>query len=107
MPLAISPVQWAALRALREGELPTFSRLAAVAKLNSTTLRERSRREGWKTRRVTRSGKEAGSTAPEGDAATEALPDLPEGMSLEDVRKRLAEVLPATRAILLTVPSTD
>jgi hypothetical protein len=26
--------------------------------------------------------------------AGEALPDLPEGMSLEDVRKRLAEVLP-------------
>ncbi|WP_353642135.1 hypothetical protein [Mesorhizobium sp. WSM2239] len=94
MPAAISPVQLAALRALREGENPTFSRLGAAGKINPATLRERARRDNWKTRRFTRSGAEARSGAPEGEAGAEALADLPEGMSLEDVRKRLAEVLP-------------
>ena len=93
MPAAISPVQMEALRALREGAPPTFSRLAAAANINSTTIRERSRRDNWKTRRFTRSGKEVGSGAPEGEADAEALSDVPEGMSLEDVRKRLAAAL--------------
>jgi len=94
MPAAISPVQMEALRGLREGAPPTFSRLAAAANINSTTIRERARRDNWKTRRFTRSGTEVGSRAPEDEAEAEALSDVPEGMSLEDVRKRLAEVMP-------------
>lgn len=82
----VTAARWAALRALREGATPTFPRLAAAADLNPATIRERALRDNWPKRR----SKAAQAAA----LAGEALPDLPEGMSLEDVRKRLAEVLP-------------
>jgi len=36
------------MRALREGEAATFARLAAVADLHVTTIRERAMRESWR-----------------------------------------------------------
>jgi hypothetical protein len=73
------------------------SRLARRRDANLSAARRRSRpeprngperalRDNWPKRR----SKAAQAAA----LAGEALPDLPEGMSLEDVRKRLAEVLP-------------
>jgi hypothetical protein len=43
----VSLERWAALRALREGEAPTFSLLAAAANLNVTTIRDRATRYNW------------------------------------------------------------
>ncbi|EHK53514.1 hypothetical protein [Allomesorhizobium alhagi] len=91
----VSAVQWEALRALREGAPPTFPRLAAAADLNPATVRERALRDNWPKRRFPRQGSKASQiAAPECEAEAEPLSDMPEGMSLEDVRKRLAEVMP-------------
>jgi hypothetical protein len=88
----VSAARWEALRALREGQTPTFPRLAAAADLNPTTIRERALRDNWPKRRFPRSGSNVSQIAVL-EAGAEAV-DLPEGMSLEDVRKRLAEVMP-------------
>ncbi|HHY49600.1 MAG TPA: hypothetical protein GYA10_07620 [Alphaproteobacteria bacterium] len=48
MQRGIGAEQWAAIRALREDALPTFSLLATATGLNVSTLRERAAREGWK-----------------------------------------------------------
>lgn len=46
--------RWAALRALREGENPTFARLAAAAGLHIATLRDRASRDSWAKRHFPR-----------------------------------------------------
>jgi hypothetical protein len=43
----VSLERWAALRALREGEAPTFPRLAAATDLNVTTIRDRASCYNW------------------------------------------------------------
>lgn len=48
MQRGISAEQWAAVRALREDALPTFTLLAVATGFNVSTLRERASREGWK-----------------------------------------------------------
>jgi len=84
--------QWTALRELREGESPTFSRLAAAADLNSATIRERAVRDSWAKQSPRRSG--AGAPAP----VEIELPD--EDVSLEELRKRLAASMPRQLARL-------
>ena len=55
--------QWAALRALREGEEPTYVRLAAAARLNFTTIAHRASQQGWKKRERKRVGVRSGPLA--------------------------------------------
>jgi hypothetical protein len=43
----VSAERWAAIRALREGEPPTFPLLATATDLHPATLRERASRENW------------------------------------------------------------
>lgn len=52
----VSAEQWAALRALRMGEAPTFPRLSAASGLHVTTIRERASRDDWPKMRYPRSG---------------------------------------------------
>lgn len=66
---------WAGLRALREGENATFTRLAAVSGMHVSTIRERAAREGWA--RPDFSGRKA-------DARRTA--DARPGLSLDDDR---------------------
>ena len=47
MQRGIGAEQWAAIRALREDALPTFSALAAATGINHAVLRERASRDGW------------------------------------------------------------
>jgi hypothetical protein len=82
----VSDVQWAALRELREGEPPTFPRLAAAAELHQTTIRERALRHSWEKQPYRRSG-----SRPLEQAAIE-LSDIE--MPPEELRGRLAAVLP-------------
>jgi hypothetical protein len=89
---AVGATQWTALRELREGEPPTFSRLAAAAELHSATIRERALRDNWEKQPYRRSGTPA--TAP----IEIELPD--EDVSLEEVRRRLATSTPRQLARL-------
>jgi hypothetical protein len=46
----LGEARWEALRALREGESPTFMRLAAVSGMHVSTIRERAGRDNWAKR---------------------------------------------------------
>jgi hypothetical protein len=89
---AVGDVQWAALRELREGEPPTFQRLAAATDLHYKTISERALRHGWKKQPYRRSGTPA--AAPD----EVELPD--EDVSLDEVRRRLAASMPRQLARL-------
>lgn len=78
--------QWQAIRALREGEPPTFERLAAASGLHPVTIRQRALRDSWEKRYLPRSGSRAavarkalllseGSGAVEPVAETAASPE--------------------------------
>ena len=90
----LSAARWELVRAWYER--PTIERMAAALDVHERTLRRRTVSEGWQ--RPSLPDREPGQTPaltpPEQPGAEGALADLPEGMSLEDVRKRLAEVLP-------------
>jgi hypothetical protein len=92
---AVSDVQWTALRELREGEPPTFPRLAAAAELHQVTIREHALRHGWEKQPYRRSG-----PGPFAQAAIE-LPDIE--MSPEELRGRLAAVLPKQLARIVAL----
>jgi hypothetical protein len=83
-----------------ERRLTTAGQIAAVAGVHERTLTRRAVKEGWERRPLpTRPGKDAGSAlfSPDELVAEGASADLPEvgqEMSLEDARKRLAEVMP-------------
>lgn len=47
LPPPVPPEQWAALRALREGEPPIYARLAAASGIHITTIKVQARIEGW------------------------------------------------------------
>jgi hypothetical protein len=83
---AVGDVQWAALRELREGEPPTFQRLAAAAELHHKTICERALFDGWEKQPYRRSGSRSSARPALG------LPDIE--MSPEELRGRLAAVLP-------------
>lgn len=83
---AVSDVQWTALRELREGEPPTFPRLAAAAELHQGTIRDHALRFNWEKQSYRRSG-----SRPSAQSAI-ALPDTE--MSPKELRGRLAAVLP-------------
>lgn len=74
----IGEARWAALRALREGEPPTFPLLALACDINVATVRERASLEGWKKQpfrssRARRDWPGRGAAA-FGDGAGEAMP---------------------------------
>jgi hypothetical protein len=92
---AISDVQWTALRELREGEPPTFHRLAAAATVHHKTICERALLHGWEKQPYRRSG-----SRPLAPAAIE-LPDVE--MSPEELRGRLAAVLPKQLARIVAL----
>lgn len=80
----VSLERWAALRALREGEAPTFPRLAAATDLNVTTIRDRASRYNWAKQpfqslreREAWAGRRRGAAALEaGDVTTPDLAEL-------------------------------
>lgn len=88
----LSAAQWASARAWFER--PTIGRMAAVLNVHERTLTRRAAREGWQQPSLPKPDKGAAPGVFSPDGLEGALADLPEGMSLEDVRKRLAEVLP-------------
>ena len=83
---AVSDVQWTALRELREGEPPTFQRLAAAAELHPKTICERALLHGWERQPYRRSGSRSSA-----QPAIE-FPDVE--MSPGELRRRLAAVVP-------------
>ena len=87
---AVEDVQWNALRELREGEPPTFPRLAAAADLHTVTIRDHALRDNWEKQPRLRSR----APAP----AEIELPD--EDVSLDEVRQRLAAGMPRQLARL-------
>jgi hypothetical protein len=82
----VSDVQWTALRELREGEPPTFPRLAAAAELHPGTIRERALRDSWEKQNLPRSGSRA---------LAEIERDMPKAdLPPDELRKQLATILP-------------
>jgi hypothetical protein len=91
----VSDVRWAALRELREGEPPTFPRLAAAAELHQVTIRDYALRHGWEKQPYRRSG-----SRPAAWAAIE----LPDGeLPPEELRARLAAVMPKLLSRFVTL----
>lgn len=93
----LSAARWKLARAWFER--PTFERMAAVLNVHESTLRRRAVTEGWQRPSLPKRDEDKGEAPAlfSPDELEGALADLPEGgqpMSLEDVRKRLAEVLP-------------
>jgi hypothetical protein len=90
----LNAAQWALARAWYERQ--TIERMAAVLNVHESTLRRHAVREGWKRPSLPKRepDKDAAPALFSPDELEGALADLPEEMSLEDVRKRLAEVLP-------------
>jgi len=94
----LSAAQWELARGLYERK-PTITRIAAVINVHERTLRYRAKKEGWVRLSLPKPepGKGAALALFSPDELEGAAVDLPEGgqeMSLEDVRKRMAEVLP-------------
>jgi len=82
----VSVAQWVALRELREGEPPTFPRLAAAAELHPATIRERALRDSWEKQNLPRSGSRA---------LAEIERDMPEAdLPPDELRRQLATILP-------------
>jgi hypothetical protein len=82
----VSAPQWTALRELREGEPPTFTRLAGAAEFHPVTIRERALRDAWPKQDLPRSGARA---------LAEAEDEMPEAdLPPEELRRQLAAILP-------------
>jgi hypothetical protein len=93
----LSAAEWELARGLYER--PTIERIAAVFNVHERTLRYRAKKEGWERQPLPNRPSEGATPAlfsPDELGAEGALADLPDGrqMTLEDVRKRLAEVMP-------------
>jgi hypothetical protein len=109
MPQA-SDVQWAALRQLREGENPTFERLAAAGNLHHETVRERASREGWKERDFRSKRPRTGAVLPPGivllpggQVAGLAEEGTGQDVPLEELRRRFADIVPRQLARIITL----
>ncbi len=96
MPL-LSAAEWKGIRVLYEEYLVPPADIASVANVHERTVRRHAANEGWKQLRLPKRAGGKGSLAqssPDELGADGELAELPEGMSLEDVRQRFADVLP-------------
>lgn len=96
----VSAEQWAGIRALAEGELPSYGRLAACSGLHHTSIAQRAAKEDWNKLdcrnpnvvaafRAAVEGRDV--TAP--DAPAEALPEGWQEMSQEQRLAWLSELI--------------
>jgi hypothetical protein len=107
----VSAAQVEAVRSLYEGRPATSVRLAAATTVHERTIRRHAAAEGWKRQRFAKrkaGGGEASPAVPSQDedgaeAASAGLPEIGEDVRLEDIRQRLADVLPRQLAQIVTL----
>lgn len=92
MTAPVSAERWLAIRALREGESPTFERLAAVSGLHPVTIRQRALTDSWEKQHFPRAGSRA-ARKPVGQTDEKAVAEAAL-LSPDELRQRLAATLP-------------